>query len=109
MLAHEVSLDQPFLGNYGDPEDPEDPENPENEELSIKIPLRHCDGCSFGKCESMDIAVENDKSPLESIQQLLLENQKQMDDCDEEIWDDRNTFRTLGESKFERLAQIQPD
>ena len=52
---------------------------------------------SYGKSESTDTrAFGNDKNPFERIQQLLLKSQKQMDDCDEEIWNDRDTFKTSG-------------
>ena len=49
------------------------------------------------------------KNPIERIQQLLRKNQKQIDDCNKEIWNDRNTFKTSGKKEFERLAQIQSD
>ena len=98
MVAHEVSLDQPSPSNYGDPEDSEDPENPENEEHSIELSRDTVTVESYGKCENKDTrAFGTDKNPFERIQQLLLKNQKQMDDYDEEIWNDRDTFKTLGE------------
>ena len=97
MVAHEVSLDQPSLGIYGDPEDPEDPENPENEEHSIELSRDTVTVESYGKCKNTDTrAFGTDKNPFERIQQLLLKNQKQMDDYDEEIWNDRDTFKTSG-------------
>ena len=83
MVAREVSLDQPSPSNYGDPEDPE---NPENKEPSIKLSRDTVTVESYGKYESTDTrAFGTDKNPFERIQQLLLKNQNQMDDCDEEI------------------------
>ena len=45
----------------------------------------------YGKYDSTDThAFGNDKKPFERIQQLLLKNQKQMYDCDEEMWNNRD-------------------
>ena len=92
MVAHEVSLDRPSLSND------EDPENPENEEPSFKSSRDTMSVGFYGKYESADTcALETDESPFERIQQLLLKNQKQMDDCDEEMWHNRDIFKTEGE------------
>ena len=65
---------------------------------------------SFGKYESTDTcAFGKDKNPVERIHQLLLKSQKQMDDYNKEMWNDRNTFKTSGENEFERFAQIKFD
>ena len=83
VVAHEVSLDRPSLSNYGDHEDPEDPENPQNKKPSIKSSRDTMSVGFYGKYESVDTrALGTDESPFERIQQLLLKNQKHMDDCD---------------------------
>ena len=110
MVAHEVFLNRPSLSNYGNHEDSEDPENPENEEPSIKQSRDTASVGFYGKYESADTsALGTDEVPFERIQQLLLKNQKQMDDCHEEMWNDRDIFKTSGEKEFEQLAQIKTD
>ena len=85
MVAHEVSLDRPSLSND------EDPENPENEEPSFKSSRDTVSVGFCGKYESADTRdFGTDKNPFERIQQLLLKNQKQMYDCDEEMWNNRD-------------------
>jgi len=55
----------------------------------------------YGKCESTDThSFGTDKNPFERIQQLLLKNQKHMDDGDEEMWNNRDIFKTSGEKEF---------
>ena len=83
MVVHEVFLDRPSLSNYGDHGDPE---NPENEEPSIKLNRDTVSVGFYGKCESADTcALGTDESPFERIQQLLIKNQEQLDDCDGDV------------------------
>ena len=65
----------------------------------------------YGKYESAETcALGTDASPFEIIQQLLLKKEKQMDDCDEGMWENKDFFKkTEGENEFERLAQIKAD
>ena len=110
MVRHDIFLDRPPLSDYGGYEDPEDPENPENEEPRIKSTQDTMWVGFYGKSKSADTrAFGTDKNPFERIQQLLLKNQKQMDDCHEEMWNDRDIFKTSGEKEFEQLAQIKTD